>query len=879
MKVQEIRKKFLEFFESKEHRIVPSAPIVVKDDPTLMFINAGMNPFKDYFLGTRKAEYPRVADSQKCLRVSGKHNDIEEVGVDTYHHTMFEMLGNWSFGSEDAGELAYFKEEAIGWAWELLTEVYKIDPERLYATVFEGDDSQGLPVDEESIELWSRHLPKERILKYGAKDNFWVMGATGPCGPCSEIHIDLRDDEDRKKTPGADLVNEGHNEVIEIWNLVFIQFNRKADNSLEELPGKHVDTGMGFERLCMVLQDKRSSYDTGVFKPLIEAVEKIAGVAYGKDLSTDIAIRVVVDHIRAVSFAIADGQLPSNTGAGYVIRRILRRAVRFGFTHLKQESSFLDRLFHVLADQLKEAYPELTEQGDFIAQVIGEEENSFLRTLGSGIKRFDQLIKELDGKKEKTIPGSAAFELYDTYGFPVDLTRQMAAEQGMKVDEPGFESSMKEQKDRSREKVKQEAGEWIELIKDDKQEFVGYDYTEAEVKITRYREVAVKGKTMYHLVFQLTPFYAEGGGQIGDTGSIEHDDEKIRILDTKRENQLIVHLTDKLPSDLTSAFKAKVDSRKRELTACNHSATHLLHASLKKVLGDHVQQKGSLVSNDYLRFDFSHFAKMTDEELNEVESMVNEKIRANIVLEEERDVPFKKAMDRGVTALFGEKYGDVVRIISFDPQFSSELCGGIHVKSTSQIGMFRIVSEGSVAAGIRRIEAITSDKAFVKLKEEKELLDQVRELTGKDILASIQSIQKENQQLKVQLDRYAKLELNALREKMLAEIREVNGCKLVSSKVALGSADLVKELAYSLKQKDDSLISVIGADIDGKPHLSIMLPEKMVDEKGWDAGKIIREAAKEIKGGGGGQKFYATAGGKDVSGLERAIEVAVSNFI
>ena len=698
MTSKEIRQKFLDFFNQKQHRIVESAPMVVKDDPTLMFTNAGMNQFKDIFLGNRAAKDLRVADTQKCLRVSGKHNDLEEVGVDTYHHTMFEMLGNWSFGD-------YFKTEAIEWAWELLVDIYGLDPERLYATVFEGDAADKLEADTEAEDLWKKFLPSDRILRANKKDNFWEMGDQGPCGPCSEIHVDLRSDEERKAKPGRDLVNADHPQVVEIWNLVFIQFNRKSNGSLENLPSQHVDTGMGFERLCMALQGKTSNYDTDVFSPLIAKISDLSGIRYtASDNQTDVAIRVISDHIRAVSFAISDGQIPSNSGAGYVIKRILRRAIRYGYSFLDFKEGFMYKLVPILANQMGDAFPELKKQHELITRVIQEEESSFLRTLDKGIDRFNNHVDSLKGK---TIDGGFAFELYDTFGFPIDLTELMAREKGLNVDIQGFNEGLQKQKERSRAATVTESSDWTVLKQDDREEFVGYDLLETDVFITRHRKVTAKGEAFYQLVFNITPFYAESGGQVGDTGYIEANGEKTLILDTKKENDLIIHLVEELPSDAGAVFKAVVNSEKRKATGLNHSATHLLHAVLRNVLGDHVEQKGSLVNPEYLRFDFSHFSKVSDEELTEIEEKVNAQIRANIPLDEQRNVPINTAKEMGAMALFGEKYGDVVRVITFDKDFSVELCGGTHVNATGDIGLLKITSEGSVAAGIRRIEAVT----------------------------------------------------------------------------------------------------------------------------------------------------------------------------
>ncbi len=739
MKSAEIRKKFLEFFESKQHKIVPSAPMVVKDDPTLMFTNAGMNQFKDIFLGNKEAKAPRVADTQKCLRVSGKHNDLEEVGMDTYHHTMFEMLGNWSFGD-------YFKKEAIAWAWELLTDVYQLPKDRLYVTVFEGDAGDGLEADKEALDFWKEWIDEDRIILASKKDNFWEMGDQGPCGPCSEIHIDLRSEEEIAKEGGKGLVNEDHPQVVEIWNLVFIQFNRKADGSLESLPATHIDTGMGFERLCMAMQGKQSNYDTDVFQPLITSIAEKAGVKYGDDEKVDIALRVIADHSRAISFAIADGQLPSNNGAGYVIRRILRRAVRYGYTFLKFEKPFIKDLVALLAEQFAEVFPEAKAQQDFITKVVEEEENAFLKTLTTGIARLEAIQKDLKGD---TISGKQVFELYDTFGFPVDLTALIARENGLSIDEKGFEQEMSAQKERSRAAQTSEAGDWISVHGGEEVTFVGYDELESSAQIVKYREVKEKKKTVYQVVLNRTPFYPEGGGQVGDTGYLEANGEKYSVVDTKKENDLIIHFLAKLPADLEATFKAVVSGKKRQLSANNHTATHLLQAALREVLGDHCAQKGSLVNDKLLRFDFSHFSKVTEEEIAQLEKLVNEKIRQNIPLEERRSIPIKEAMDAGATALFGEKYGENVRMITFDPNYSRELCGGTHVKATGEIGLFKITSESSVAAGVRRIEAVTADVAEAMVTKNEELIAQLNELlkNPKDIAKAVGQLLEERNKL------------------------------------------------------------------------------------------------------------------------------------
>lgn len=863
---QEIRQHFFDFFKSKGHEIVPSAPIVVKNDPTLMFTNAGMNQFKDIFLGEKPAEYPRVADTQKCLRVSGKHNDLEEVGKDTYHHTMFEMLGNWSFGD-------YFKKEAIEWAWELLTDVYGLDKSRLYATIFEGDASDDLALDAEAKQEWSRFLPAERILNGNKKDNFWEMGDTGPCGPCSEIHIDLRTDEERAKEDGASLVNQDHPQVVEVWNLVFIQFNRKTDGSLEKLKHQHVDTGMGFERLCMALQGKTSNYDTDVFAPYLRAIESLSGEAYGKDHQKDIAFRVIADHIRAIAFTIADGQLPSNVGAGYVIRRILRRAVRYGYSYLDLQQPFLYRLLPVWMKQYEDLFPELKDQLSFVEKVVQEEENGFLRTLEQGLKRLDHFTNDHEGAT--TLPGHFVFELYDTYGFPADLTRLIAEERGYSIDEKGFEQEMKAQKDRSRQATSVEAGDWVNLDSASKVEFVGYDELETTARVLKYRKVKQKKKDQFQVVLDRTPFYAESGGQIGDTGVLTFNDQHIQVIDTKKENELIVHFVDKLPAEVPAQVEAKINKQRRQFIAANHTATHLMHAALKHVLGDHVAQKGSYVGPDRLRFDFSHFEKMTDDQIRQVERMVNEKIWANIPRQEERELPVDEAMSRGATALFGEKYGDKVRVITFDADYSMELCGGTHVEATGQIGLFKIISEGAVAAGVRRIEAITSQAAYEFVNTQQDLLKQVVEVTKnpKDIIKGVEHLAEENKQLQKQVDQLQAFQVSMRRNALKEVAEDINGVKVITKTVEMNSADGLKTLAFGLKQELDSFALAIGANVDGKPLLTLMFSEDLT-AKGLHAGNMIREVAKYIKGGGGGQPFYATAGGKDVNGLEQAIAAA-----
>jgi alanyl-tRNA synthetase len=866
---KEIRKAFLDFFKEKEHQIVQSAPMVVKGDPTLMFTNAGMNQFKDQFLGNEPVKWPRVADTQKCLRVSGKHNDLEEVGLDTYHHTMFEMLGNWSFGD-------YFKKEAIDWAVEFLVERMGLPADRLYATVFEGSSDDNLERDDESAGFWELHLPKEQILNGNKKDNFWEMGDTGPCGPCSEIHIDLRSEEERAKKQGRELVNKNHPLVIEIWNLVFIQFNRKADGTLQELPAKHVDTGMGFERLCMALQGVTSNYDTDIFQHIITEIEKLSQIKYGVNEKTDVAMRVVADHLRAVAFAIADGQLPSNNKAGYVIRRILRRAVRYGYTFLNFREPFIFKLVEVLKQTMGDSFPELTAQQNLIEKVMKEEEESFLRTLSTGIKLLDDMISKTKKENRPQISGKDAFILYDTYGFPLDLTALVARENRLSIDEAGFTEAMEEQKNRSRNAAQLETGDWIEIRKIDQTEFLGYDTTDADVRIARYRKVSQKKKTYYQLVFDQTPFYGESGGQVGDSGYIELDGVKTPIFDTQKENNLIVHLTEELPEDPEETFRAVVNREKRRETANNHTATHLLHAALREVLGTHVEQKGSLVNSDHLRFDFSHFQKMTDKEIEQVEALVNEKIRANTPREENRAMPMQKAKELGAMMLFGEKYGESVRVIKFGE--SVELCGGTHVEATGQIGLFKIVSESAIAAGVRRIEAITGKRAEKYVNDQINTLKNIRETVkgSKDILASVMNLLKENSELSKKIEAFGRERLKILKTNLKSKVLAENGVNIIADQVDVDNAGMLKDLSFQLKNEIDNLFLVLGADIDGKPHLAVMISENLVEDKGLNAGQIVHEAGREIKGGGGGQPFFATAGGKDVSGIQAAIEKALS---
>ena len=862
MKSTEIRNQFLSFFEEKTHVTVPSAPMVIKNDPTLMFTNAGMNQFKDYFLGNSVPKDNRICDTQKCLRVSGKHNDLEEVGYDTYHHTMFEMLGNWSFGD-------YFKKEAIEWAWELLTEVYKVDKDRLYVTIFEGSKSDDLDRDTEAYNLWSKLLDADRIINGNKKDNFWEMGETGPCGPCSEIHIDIRNDLDRKKVDGATLVNKDHPEVIEIWNLVFMQFNRKMDGTLEPLPQTHVDTGMGFERLCMVLQGVQSNYDTDIFQPIISKISSLSGRKYGSNEKDDIAMRVIADHLRAVSFSIADGQLPSNNGAGYVIRRILRRAVRYAFTFLDAKEPFMCHLVSVLVDNMGEQFKELSSQTDLIERVIKEEETSFLKTLDKGIARFENL-----DLKNKEVSGKDAFELYDTFGFPIDLTQLLAQEKNCQVDIEAFNSLLELQKERSRKATSLQTDDWVVIFEDEVEEFVGYDLAESKVKIVRYRKVKQKDQEFYQLVFNLTPFYPEGGGQVGDTGYLEHDSEVVQILDTKKENNLIVHIVDSLPKNITAAFIAKVDTDKRMNSANNHTATHLLHETLREVLGEHVAQKGSLVNSEYLRFDFSHFSKVDAEDLKKIEYSVNDKIRSNYSLEEFRNLPFNKAEEMGAMALFGEKYGDTVRVIKFGS--STELCGGIHASSTGHLGLFKIISESAVASGIRRIEAISADKALAFYEDKINIINQLQGvLKTNDLLKTVGQLIEENLSLNKKINKLNSEKAGDLEGELMSKSEEINGISLISSEVELDSKS-IKNLAFKLTKENDNLLLVLASKADGKAMLTVAVSEQLSKDSGLHAGKIIKELAAEISGGGGGQTFFATAGGKDVSGIPKALAKAKS---
>ncbi len=862
----DIRKQFLDFFESKGHTILPSAPIVVKNDPTLMFTNAGMNQFKDWFLGNETPKYKRVVDTQKCLRVSGKHNDLEEVGVDTYHHTMFEMLGNWSFGD-------YFKKEAIEWAWELLTEVYKLDKDRLYVTYFEGDEKEGLAMDQEAYDEWKKWIPEKRILPGNKKDNFWEMGDTGPCGPCSEIHIDLRPDNERKDISGASLVNNDHPQVIEIWNNVFMEFNRKADSSLEKLPAQHVDTGMGFERLVRAIEGKISNYDTDVFLPYIQFMENETGIKYlNSDAKTDIAMRVLSDHIRTIAFAIIDGQMPSNNGAGYVIRRILRRAVRYYYSFLNVKEPFLYKLLPIMGESFKDIFPEVKQKTAFLENVIKEEEAAFLRTLANGLQKLETV---------SSLHSEFVFELYDTFGFPIDLTKLIASEKGFTVDEAGFEALLQQQKERSRKATSLVTDDWVMVREEEAPtKFLGYDEVALEqVHINRYRKVKNKNKEQFQLVFDQTPFYAESGGQVGDTGTIESINEKVIITDTQKENNLIIHLCDRLPENPETVFTAKVDVKKRRLTENNHSATHLLHAALRKVLGTHVEQKGSLVNSEYLRFDFSHFKAMTDEEIAEVEHIVNQKIRENISLDERRNVPISEAKNMGAMALFGEKYGDSVRVITFDENYSRELCGGTHVKATGSIGLMKITSESAVAAGVRRIEAITADKVESLVNEYEQTYTQVKEiLKSQDILKSLQQVVDERTELLKKLEVLEAEKTAVIKQELKNKVTEKNGVHILAEQVDISSADQLKNLSFQLKNEIPNLFCVLGVVINQKPLLSIIITEELVKKNNLHAGNIIKEAAKLMQGGGGGQPFYATAGGNNAEGLQAAIQKA-SSFI
>ena len=867
MNSKQIRQTFLDFFASKAHAIVSSAPMVVKNDPTLMFTNAGMNQFKDIFLGNSPAVNPRIADTQKCLRVSGKHNDLEEVGHDTYHHTMFEMLGNWSFGD-------YFKKEAIDWAWELLVDIYKIPVDKLYVTVFEGDEKDGVPMDSEAYRFWRYYLPEDRILKGNKKDNFWEMGDSGPCGPCSEIHVDIRNDDERAKVNGRDLVNEGHPQVIEIWNLVFIQFNRKANSELEELPAKHVDTGMGFERLCMVIQNKQSNYDTDVFQDVITRIGHLAGKRYGADEKADIAMRVIADHLRAISFAITDGQLPSNNKAGYVIRRILRRAVRYGYTFLGFRKPFIHQLVQVLAENMGGAFPELIRQQELVVNVIREEEDSFLRTLETGIKMLDAIIVDTKKKKGLAVNGNVAFELYDTFGFPLDLTELILREQGLTVNRDEFELAMETQKSRSRSATQLETGDWIELQQAAGDGFVGYDTLEAKIKINRYRKVKGKKGEFFQLVFNTTPFYAESGGQVGDSGTIEANGKFVEIFDTVKENNLTVHLAKELPAKPEETFNAIVNVKNRRLTENNHTATHLLDHVLREVLGTHIEQKGSLVNPDSLRFDFNHFQKVTDEELNLIQKRVNELIRLNERRDERREVPIAEAESMGAIALFGEKYGDKVRVIRFGD--SVELCGGTHVESTGTIGQFIILSEGSISAGVRRIEAITGPKAEEYVERNLKTLKEVSSLFNNpaDLKGAVEDLMAKYQQLTRQAEANEKENAGKLKMELLQQIESVNGINFLAKQLKVDHASILKDIAFQLKGEVMNLFLVLAAEIDGKANIHVMISDNLLKEKGLNAGGIIRDLAKAVNGSGGGQPFYATAGGKEPAGIPLLLENA-----
>ncbi|MBA3665463.1 MAG: alanine--tRNA ligase [Bacteroidetes bacterium] len=879
-----VRQTFLDFFKSKGHQIVPSAPMVVKGDPTLMFNNSGMAPFKDIFLGNSPIKYPRIADTQKCLRVSGKHNDLEEVGVDTYHHTMFEMLGNWSFGD-------YFKKEAISWAWELLTDVYKIDKDRLYVTVFEGNKEENLAFDQEAYDTWKQFVNEDRILNGNKKDNFWEMGDMGPCGPCTEIHYDGRSDEDRKKVSGASLVNNDDPQVIEIWNNVFMEFERKADGSLVKLPKQHVDTGMGFERLVRVLQGKQSNYDTDVFMPLIHKIEELSGLRYDtkneeqhkKQREINIAMRVIADHIRTISFSITDGQLPGNTGAGYVIRRILRRAIRYGYQTLNLKEPFMYRIVPVLAHQMGGAFPELNTQKMLVEKVIREEELSFYKTLEVGLKRIDQVCIDTNSAKKKVIDGKVVFELYDTFGFPVDLTSLIARAYDLSIDEEGFKKYLEEQKNRSRAATSMDTDDWM-YVEENKNltesqeketEFVGYHDTECEASIIRFRKVKIKNKEQFHLVLNKTPFYAESGGQVGDTGSLENINEKVFITDTKKENGVIIHFCDKLPEKLNATFTAKVNRDKRSTTTSNHSATHLLHAALRQVLGTHVEQKGSLVNEEHLRFDFSHFSKITEEELHRIEKIVNTKIRENIHADIKL-MGIEDAKKTGAMALFGEKYGDVVRVVTFDKNYSIELCGGCHVEATGQIGYFKIISESAVAAGIRRIEAVTSVKAEEYFENQEHTLHELKTLLKgpKDLVKSVAGLMEENSELQKQVQQFYKEKAAEIKKDLIKSVEKRDTVNFIAQKIKFDNAEELKNLLYELRNEVPNLFCVLGAEIKGKPSISVIINDSLVKTMNLNAGNIVRELAKEINGGGGGQPFYAQAGGTKTEGLDTALEKA-----
>ena len=867
---KEIRQSFLDFFQSKAHSIVASAPIVIKDDPTLMFTNAGMNQFKDNFLGIKEPKAPRLADTQKCLRVSGKHNDLEEVGHDTYHHTMFEMLGNWSFGD-------YYKKEAIEWAWEYLTEVEGIDPENLYATIFGGDEELGLGEDSEALEEWKKWLPEERILRCGKKDNFWEMGDVGPCGPCSELHVDVRSDAEKAEVPGAQLVNMDHPQVIEVWNLVFMEFNKDSSGSLNSLPAKNVDTGMGLERLVMVLQGKTSNYDTDLFTPYIEFLEKELGCSYGRSEEEAIAIRVVMDHLRAVSFAIADGELPSNTGAGYVIRRILRRASRYGFQFLGLTTPFIYRLVDVLVSVYDQIFPELSAQADFIRTTIHQEEKSFLRTLARGTQLFEDYLTSNSEREDKQIEGAFAFKLYDTFGFPLDLTDLMAREKGWTVDMAGFDAQMEIQRNRARAASQIKAGDWVDVIPmEGLPTFTGYDQTTDEVRIVRHRTSEAKSGSIYQVVLDTTPFYAEGGGQVGDTGWLRKGEASIRVIDTKKENDLIVHFVKSLPEDAGGTWIAEVDTDRRRLIKANHSATHLLHAALRKVLGTHVEQRGSLVNDKLLRFDFSHPTKLTPEEVAEIEKIVNAKIAEGIQLDEHREVPIAEAKGMGAMALFGEKYGETVRVIVFDREYSVELCGGIHVKNTQEIRLFKLVSEGSIAAGVRRVEAYTSDRALAHLSGQVDIMQQLNELlhNPKDPVKALQELLNKQKKLEKDMQKLQQELVGGMKDDLLKQIKTVNGRNLLAAKVDAPNPKELKTLAFDLVKDLENGVLVLAGDFGGKVNLIVALSKDLAETGDLHAGNLVREIAKEVGGGGGGQGHFASAGGKNPSGIPAALAKA-----
>ena len=877
MTSHEIRKAFLDFFKSKGHLIVSSAPLVAKNDPTLMFNNSGMAQFKDFFLGNGNPPSKRIADTQKCLRVSGKHNDLEDVGFDTYHHTMFEMLGNWSFGD-------YFKKEALEWSWELLTEVYKLPKDRIYVSVFEGSEEDGVPFDQEAFDIWKSLIGDEnRIILGNKKDNFWEMGDTGPCGPCSEIHIDLRDQEEIDIIGGKELVNNDHPQVVEIWNNVFMQFERKADKSLISLPAKHVDTGMGFERLCMAIQGKKSNYDTDIFQNTIQVIEQMSGKKYGENgtLSSnsyvDVAMRVIADHLRAVAFTIADGQLPSNAKAGYVIRRILRRAVRYGYSYLGFSEPFMSKLVPVLAEQFADVFPELKAQQDFVTRVVEEEEKSFLRTLETGLRKLDDIFEQTVASQLNTISGDIVFELSDTFGFPSDLTALIAREKGLKIDEEGFQKALQEQKDRSRKDSAKEATDWVELNEGNDFEFIGYDEVSCEAQILKYRKVKTKTAEEYHIVLDRTPFYAEMGGQVGDNGHFAVGSQAVNIKDTKKENDLFIHIsTDQNLDEIlqnSTMVVAHINEDRREKIRTNHTVTHLMLAAMRKVLGTHIVQKGSYQDDAVTRFDFTHFAKVTDEELGQIEDIVNEKIRENIALETKVNIPIADAIGLGATATFGEKYGDFVRVVIFDPKFSVELCGGTHASSTGKIGLFKFISEGSVAAGVRRVEALTGEKALTVISEQLAVSNQLKEiLRNNDLVKAVENLLAEKAALQKKVESLENEKLQELKNELAKTAQNIDGVNVITAKVSVPSADALKQLCFDLKNKIDNFYGVIGAEIGGKPQIAVIINEAVMKDKNLHAGNIVKELAKEMKGGGGGQPYFATAGGSDLSGLERAIE-------